>query len=70
MIHTFLQQLQCGYGFPLLIHVWIASACMLELFISMSGEATMGCIQGLFAPTFETKVIIHKLPFSMDKKVR
>ena len=45
---TFLQQLECGYGFPLLIHVWIASACMLELFISMSGEATMGCIQGSF----------------------
>jgi hypothetical protein len=23
---TFLQQLECGYGFPVLIHVWIASA--------------------------------------------
>ena len=23
---TFLQQLECGYGFPALIHVWIASA--------------------------------------------
>ena len=37
---TFLQQLECGYGFPALIHVWIASAGVLEWFISTSGEAT------------------------------
>ena len=36
---TFLQQLECGYGFPALIHVWIASAGMSELFISTVGEA-------------------------------
>ena len=35
---TFLQQLECGYKFPALIHVWIASAGVLELFISTSGE--------------------------------
>ena len=29
---TFLQQLECGYGFPALIHVWIASAGVLEWF--------------------------------------
>ena len=28
-----------GYGFPALIHVWIASAGMSEWFISTSGEA-------------------------------
>ena len=33
------QQLECGYGFPELIHVWIASAGVLEWFISTSGEA-------------------------------
>ena len=27
---TFLQQLECGYEFPALIHVWIASAGVLE----------------------------------------
>ena len=32
-------QLECGYGFPALIHVWIASAGMSEWFISTSGEA-------------------------------
>ena len=37
---TFLQQLECGYGFPALIHAWIASAGVLEWFISTSGEAT------------------------------
>ena len=37
---TFLQQLECGYEFPALIHVWIASAGVLEWFISTSGEAT------------------------------
>ena len=39
MLHaygTFLQQLECGYGFPALVHVWIASAGVLELFISTS----------------------------------
>ena len=40
---TFLQQLECGYEFPALIHVWIASAGVLELFISTSGEATSAC---------------------------
>ena len=40
---TFLQQLECGYKFPALIHVWIASAGVLELFISTSGEATSAC---------------------------
>ena len=40
---TFLQQLECGYRFPALIHVWIASAGVLELFISTSGEATSAC---------------------------
>ena len=40
---TFLQQVECGYRFPALIHVWMASAGMLELFISMSGEATSAC---------------------------
>ena len=35
---TFLQQLECGYEFPALIHVWIASAGVLEWFISTSGE--------------------------------
>ena len=40
---TFLQQLKCGYVFPALIHVWIASAGVLELFISTSGEATSAC---------------------------
>ena len=39
----FLQQLLCGYRFPALIHVWIASAGVLELFISTSGEATSAC---------------------------
>ena len=34
---TFLQQLECGYEFPALIHVWITSAGVLELFISTSG---------------------------------
>ena len=34
---TFLQQIECGYGFPALIHVWIASAGLLEWFISTSG---------------------------------
>ena len=38
----FLQQLSCGYGFPSLIHVWIASADVLEWFISTSGEAVAG----------------------------
>jgi hypothetical protein len=38
----FLQQLECGYGFPALIHVWIASAGVLEWFISTSGEAVAG----------------------------
>ena len=33
---TFLQQLECGYEFPALIHVWIASASVLEWFISTS----------------------------------
>ena len=32
-------QLECGYGFPALIHVWITSAGMSEWFISTSGEA-------------------------------
>ena len=36
----FLQQLECGYRFLALIHVWIASAGVLELFISTSGEVT------------------------------
>ena len=36
----FLQQLSCGYEFPALIHAWIASAVVLEWFISTSGEAT------------------------------
>ena len=36
---TFLQQLECGYEFPALIHAWIASAGVLEWFISTSGEA-------------------------------
>ena len=42
---TFLQQLECGYEFPALIHVWIAaaSASVLEWFISTSGEATSAC---------------------------
>ena len=40
---TFLQQLECGYEFPALIHVWIASAGVLEWFISTSGEATSAC---------------------------
>ena len=40
---TFLQQLECGYGFPALIHVWIASAGVLEWFISTSGFATSAC---------------------------
>jgi hypothetical protein len=35
---TFLQQLECGYEFPALIHVWIASAGVLEWFISTRGE--------------------------------
>jgi hypothetical protein len=35
---TFLQQLECGYEFPALIHVWIASAGVLEWFISTSGQ--------------------------------
>ena len=34
---TFLQQLECGYEFPALIHVWIASAGVLEWFTSTSG---------------------------------
>ena len=34
----FLQQLLCGYRFPALIHVWIASAGVLEWFISTRGE--------------------------------
>ena len=37
---TFLQQLECGYEFPALIYVWIASAGVLEWFISTSGETT------------------------------
>ena len=40
---TFLQQLERGYRFPALIHVWIASAGVLELFTSTSGEATSAC---------------------------
>ena len=40
---TFLQQLECGYEFPALIYVWIASAGVLEWFISTSGEATSAC---------------------------
>ena len=40
---TFLQQLECGYEFPALIHVWIASAGVLEWFTSTSGEATSAC---------------------------
>ena len=37
---TFLQQLECGYGFRALIHVWNASAGVLEWFIGTSDEAT------------------------------
>ena len=37
---TFLQQLECGYGFPALVPVWNASAGMFEWFISTSYEAT------------------------------
>ena len=33
---TFPQQLECGYRFPALIHVWIASAGVIELFILLS----------------------------------
>ena len=40
---TFLQQLECGYEFRALIHVWIASAGVLEWFICTSGEATSAC---------------------------
>ena len=36
---TFLQQLECGYEFPALIHVWIASAGVLEWFISTRAVA-------------------------------
>ena len=32
---TFLQQLECGYGFPALIHVWIASAGVLEALVAL-----------------------------------
>jgi hypothetical protein len=39
---TFLQQLECGYGFPALIHAWIASAGVLEWFISTSGSHISG----------------------------
>ena len=41
---TFLQQVECGYEFPALIHVWIASAGVLEWFIStsfISGESVL-----------------------------
>ena len=34
---TFLQQLECGYEFPALFHVWISSAGVLEWFRTMSG---------------------------------
>ena len=41
----FLQELECGYRFPALIHVWIATAGVLELFIIMSGRLsfTLAC---------------------------
>ena len=42
----FLQQLECGYGFPALIHVWIASAGVLEWFISTSGVAHTRAVAG------------------------
>ena len=35
----FLQQLSCGYEFPALIHVWIASAGVLEWFTSTRAVA-------------------------------
>jgi hypothetical protein len=36
---TFLQQLECGYEFPALIHVWIASGDVLVNYYNTMAEA-------------------------------
>ena len=52
----FLQQLSGGYRFPALIHVCIASAGVLEWFISTSGETTLELLQ-------ESPIVLSKESF-------
>ena len=48
----FLQQLECGYRFPALVHAWIASAVVLEWFTSTPGNPDMNeCRKSI--PTLE-----------------